>query len=46
MHGRTDCDLEILYYNARIIIIILPKPDELYLLCGDLSFHIVCIVEI
>ena len=23
----------------------IPKPDELHLLCGDLSFHIVCIVE-
>ena len=23
----------------------IPKLDELYLLCGDLSFHIVCIVE-
>ena len=32
----------ILYCNARII---LPKPDELHLLCGDFSFHIVCIVE-
>ena len=42
MHGRTDWELEILYCNARII---LPKPEELHLLCGDLSFHIVCIVE-
>ena len=42
MQGRTDCELETLYCNARII---LPKPDELHLLCGDLSLHIVCIVE-
>ena len=29
MHGRTDCELEILYYNIRIILL---KLDELYLL--------------
>ena len=34
--------LEILYYNARSI---LPKLDELRLLCGDLNPHVVCIVE-
>jgi len=42
MGGLTVHDLEILYCNARII---LPKPDELHLPCGDLSFLIVCIVE-
>ena len=41
-NGRTNCELEILYCNARII---LPKHDELHLLCSDLSFHILCIVE-
>jgi len=38
----TNCELEILNYNVRII---LPKLNELHLLCGDLSFHIVYIVE-
>jgi len=38
----TNCELEILNYNVRII---LPKLNELRLLCGDLSFHIVYIVE-
>ena len=41
-NGRTNCELEILYYNERII---LSKLNELHLLCGDLSFHIVYIVE-
>jgi len=40
-NGRTNCELEILYYNVWII---LPKLDELHLLCGDLPFHAVCIV--
>ena len=40
--GRSDCGLEIIYFNARSI---LPKLDELCLLCADLSPHVVCIVE-
>jgi len=39
---EKDCELEILYCNVRII---LPKLNELHLLCRDLFFHIVCIVE-
>ena len=40
-NGRTNCELEILYYNVWII---LPKLDELHLPCGDLPFHTACIV--
>ena len=40
--GRPDCGLEIIYFNARSI---LPKLDELHLLCADSSPHVVCIVE-
>ena len=40
--GRPDCGLEIIYFNARSI---LPKLDELRLLCADSSPHVVCIVE-
>ena len=40
--GRPDCGLEIIYFNARSI---LPKLDELSLLCADSSPHVVCIVE-
>lgn len=40
--GRSDCGLEIIYFNARSI---LPKLDELRLLCADSSPHVVCIVE-
>ena len=40
--GRLDCGLEIIYFNARSI---LPKLDELRLLCADSSPHVVCIVE-
>ena len=32
--GRPDCGLEITYFNARSI---LPKLDELHLLCADSS---------
>ena len=40
--GRPDCGLEIIYFNARSI---LPKHDELRLLCADSSPRVVCIVE-
>ena len=40
--GRPDCGLEIIYFNARSI---LPKLDELQLLCAELSPHVECIVE-
>ena len=37
-NGRTNFELQSLYYNGRTI---LPKRDELHLLYGDLSFHVV-----
>ena len=37
--GRPDCGLEIIYRS------ILPKLDELHLLCAGSSPHFVCIVE-
>ena len=40
--GRPDCELEITYFNARSI---LPKLNELRLLCADSSAHVGCIVE-
>ena len=40
--GRPDCGLEIIYFNARSIV---PKLDELRLLCAESSPHVVCIVE-
>ena len=40
--GRPDCGLEIIYFNARSI---LPKLDELQLLCAESSPHVECIVE-
>ena len=40
--GRPGCGLEIIYFNARSILL---KLEEFRLLCAESSPHVVCIVK-